>query len=102
MPGLVIPDIDDLLKGSVMLEENMDKWRAKAIAEGVLLGKLEGKIEGKLEGSTALLERQLMKRFGLISESTHARLTAATQEQLQTWADRILDAQSLTEVFNDH
>ncbi|MDD4927362.1 MAG: DUF4351 domain-containing protein [Methylotenera sp.] len=114
MPGLVMPGMDDLLKGSDMIEENVDKWRAKAIAEGVLMGRLEGKIEGKLEGrheglllgkiegSTTLLERLLMKRFGSISLGTHARLKAATQEQLQTWADRILDAHSLAEVFSDH
>jgi len=89
-----------------MLEENIDKFRAKAIAEGVLLGKQEGKIEGQLlgqiEGSVTLLERQLMKRFGPISDSTHVRLKAATQNQIQTWAERILDARSLAEVFNDH
>ena len=77
-----------------MLEENIDKWRAKAVAEGMLLG--------KLEGGTSLLARQLMKRFGPISASTHARLSSTTEAQLQTWADRILDAQSLAEVFNDH
>ena len=94
MPSLVMPGVDDLLKGSDMLEENIDKWRAKAVAEGMLLG--------KLEGGTTLLERQLMKRFGPISVSTHARLNAATEEQLLIWGERILDARSLAEVFNDH
>ena len=98
MPGLVIPSVDELLKRSDMLEENIGKWRAKAVAEGMLLGKLEG----RLEGGTTLLEHQLMKRFGPISVSTHARLKAATEDQLQTWAERILDAHSLTEVFSDH
>jgi len=110
MPGLTMPSVDELLKGSAMLEENIDKFRAKAIAEGVLLGKQEGKQEGmiegqllgQIEGSVTLLERQLMKRFGPISDSTHVRLKAATQDQIQTWAERILDARSLAEVFNDH
>ncbi|MDD2810304.1 DUF4351 domain-containing protein [Rhodoferax sp.] len=102
MPGLVMPGMDDLLKGSDMIEENVDKWRAKAMAEGALLGRLEGKLEGKHEANVTMLEKFLMKRFGPLSLSTHARLRAASEEQLQTWADRILDAHSLAEVFSDH
>lgn len=68
-----------------MIEENVDKWRAKAVAEGMLLEKF-----------------LIKKRFGPISRSTHARLTGATEAQLQPWADRILDAHSLAEVFSDH
>lgn len=81
-----------------MIEENVDKWRAKAMAEGALLGKLEG----KHEASVSILEKFLMKRFGPISLSTHARLRAASEDQLQAWVDRILDARSLAEVFSDH
>ncbi|OIN93844.1 MAG: hypothetical protein AUJ20_02705 [Comamonadaceae bacterium CG1_02_60_18] len=31
MPGLTMPPVDDLLKGSAMLEENIDKWRANRL-----------------------------------------------------------------------
>ncbi len=97
MPGLVMPAIDEILKGSDMLETNMDQWRNKAIAEGVLLGKLEG----KLEGESTLLERLLVKRFRGITEGTRARLKSATAEQLEMWAERILDAHTLADVFNE-
>jgi len=43
--GLTIPGVDELLKESAMLEENMEKFRAKAIAEGVLPGKLERSLQ---------------------------------------------------------
>jgi hypothetical protein len=36
MPGLVMPTIDEILKGSDMLETNMNQWRDKAIADGCL------------------------------------------------------------------
>ena len=50
--------------------------------------------EGKLEGKTELLVRQLTKRFGPLS--------AATQAQLEHWADAILDAPTLEAVFAAH
>jgi hypothetical protein len=54
MPGLPLPTLDELLRGTDMLETNMDQWKAKAVAEGVLIGEQRGlqmgKLEGKLEG----------------------------------------------------
>ncbi len=95
-PGLKLPDT--LLEGTEMLEENLDRIYRNAVAEGVVLGKLEG----KLEGESALLERQIAKRFGPLTDNTRIRLNTATTEQLETWAERILDAGTLAEVFGDH
>ena len=58
-------------------------------------------MEGRLEGEFTLLERQLAKRFGPLSDDTRARLRAARSEQLETWAERVLDAPSLAQVFGD-
>ena len=70
--------------------------------QGMQQGKLEGKLEGKFEGEVALLTRQLTKRFGPLSDATRQRLDTATLAQLDTWADRILDADSLDAVFAEH
>jgi predicted transposase/invertase (TIGR01784 family) len=59
----------------------------------------KGKLEGKLEGEAAILERQLTKRFGPLDETCRARLHSATVEQLECWADRILDAKTVDVVF---
>ncbi len=59
-------------------------------------------LEGKLEGESALLERQIAKRFGPITDNTRTRLNTATAEHLEAWAERILDAGTLAEVFGDH
>ncbi len=65
-------------------------------------GQVEGRVEGRVEGEVALLVRQLSKRFGPLDEQTTARLKSATPDQLDTWADRILDAPTLQAVFDGH
>ena len=65
-------------------------------------GRIEGKLEGKLEGEATLLARLLGKRFGSLSDETRTRLTLATADQLELWAERVLDAPSLAAVFEGH
>jgi hypothetical protein len=62
-------------------------------------GLIEGKLEGKLEGQAAVLSRLLLRRFGALDEATQARLSHATLEQLGQWADNILDATTMADVF---
>ena len=50
----------------------------------------------------AVLSRQLQRRFGPLDPQTRYRLEAADQQQLELWAERILDADSLADVFQDH
>lgn len=64
----------------------------RGIQQGLQQGKLEGILEGKLEGETGLVERLITRRFGPASAETQARLTTATLEQLEQWAENILDA----------
>ncbi len=61
----------------------------------------QGKLEGKLEGKAVLLQQLLTKRFGPLSKQTQLRLTTASLEQLELWADRILDAPTLSGVLDD-
>jgi len=63
------------------------------------LGRQEGLQLGKLEGQAAILERQLKRRFGNLSPSIQHQLHTATQDQLDLWAERILLAGSVEEVF---
>jgi len=62
----------------------------------------QGMQQGMREGESALLERQLTRRFGPPSAETLARLKAATVEQLEQWAENILDTTMLEDVFKDH
>ena len=47
----------------------------------------------------AMLTRFLPKRFGPLDEATRERLQKAEVEQLEAWSDRVLDAESIEEVF---
>jgi hypothetical protein len=69
---------------------------------GIEKGIQQGMQQGIRQGESALLERQLTRRFGPPSAETLARLQAATVEQLEQWADNILDATTLEDVFKDH
>jgi hypothetical protein len=59
--------------------------------------------QGQAQGRHAVLQRQIAKRFGLdlFDIRIQERLRAASTDQLDLWAERILDAQSIEDVFRD-
>jgi hypothetical protein len=58
--------------------------------------------EGIQQGEALVLERLLVKRFGVLPDETRQRLAQASTEQLETWIDRLLDAPTLHAVFESH
>ncbi|MGA1600513.1 MAG: DUF4351 domain-containing protein [bacterium] len=72
-----------------------------ALRRGREEGLLQGLEQGKLEGPAAVLLRQLQRRFGPLPSSQQRLLQSATQAQLDLWADRGLDAESLSEIFQE-
>jgi predicted transposase YdaD len=66
-------------------------------------GRMEGKLEGEVLGRHAVLQRQIGKRFGkdILDIRMQERLRCATAEQLDLWAERILDARTLEDVFRE-
>ena len=61
----------------------------------------EGRQEGRQEGEAALLLKLLTQRFGPVPDALQARIKAADAETLLTWAERILSASCLEEIFDD-
>ena len=59
----------------------------------------EGKAAGKAEGKAELLERQLTRKFGALSEASRSRLLLATDDELNDWSEALLVATTLEEVF---
>jgi Domain of unknown function (DUF4351) len=55
--------------------------------------------KGRQEGEMVMLRRLLTQRFGPLSDGVEQRLHTATVQDLERWADRVLDAQHLDEVF---
>ena len=73
---------------------------SRAREEGMEQGMQQGMRQGRVEGERALLERQLRRRFGLLSPEVGARLGQASAADLESWAEKVLDAPTLDDVFD--
>jgi len=60
-----------------------------------------GMQQGMQQEAVKMLERQLQRRFGFLSETILTKLKKAELDQLERWADNILDAKTLDDVFRD-
>ena len=81
-----------------------EKWISEGEARGLQEGRKEGRKEGEAQGRAAILHRLLVKRFGknIIDLRLQERLMNSSPEQLDVWAERILDAKTIDEVFSDN
>ncbi|WP_372609848.1 DUF4351 domain-containing protein, partial [Halomonas sp.] len=52
------------------------------------------------QGEQTLLRKQLVRRFGPLDDQMQQRLEQATTDELERWAENLLEAQSLAEVFH--
>jgi predicted transposase YdaD len=83
-------------------QRGQEKGFQEGEALGVARGKAEGRQEGRQEGEQVLLQKLLTKRFGPLPAEVLEQLACASTEQIEAWADRVLDAASLDEVFRVH
>lgn len=97
IPGTEIPPVNELKEIESMLAERVVEWTETWKQQGMQ----QGMQKGMQQGEAAVLQRLLARRFGPLSEQTCQRLRQASLEQLETWADRFLDAHSIDEVFRD-
>ena len=71
----------------------------RAREEGMQRGMQQGMERGRVEGERAVLERLLRRRFGRLPPATARRLDQASPADLEAWAENVLDAGTLDEVF---
>ena len=62
-------------------------------------GQAEGQQQGRQAEAVRLLQRQLTRRFGVLPAWAEARLLQADTETLESWAERLLEAPRLEDVF---
>jgi len=62
-------------------------------------GEARGEAKGKVAGAAKVLLRQLRRRFGAIPKATVARIATGSAVDLDRWTDRVLDAETLADVF---
>ena len=77
----------------------ISRAREEGMQQGMQQGIERGTQEGRIQGERALLERQLRRRFGLLSPELAARLGQASAADLEAWAEKVLDAPTLYDVF---
>lgn len=90
VPEENIPEVTNLQEIDAMLAERVVQWTEKWMQQGMQQGEL------------AILERQLVRRFGPLNEMAKGILRNATHEQIERWADAVLDAKTLDEVLVEH
>ena len=78
--------------------KTMAGLRERLLAEG----EQRGVQQGLATGERTLLLRLLTRRFGPLDEATRKKLESASTEDLEHWADNVLNARSLEEVFTHH
>lgn len=76
--------------------------RKESRMQGLEEGLQKGRQEGRQEGQAALLAAMLKKRFGPLPPETELRLAHAGDAQLTAWAESLLDAPTLDDVFRSH
>jgi hypothetical protein len=59
----------------------------------------EGEAKGVGKGTARTLVRLLTRKFATVPDEVRARIDTASLEQLDTWSERVLDAETLDEVF---
>ncbi|MEW6744749.1 MAG: DUF4351 domain-containing protein [Planctomycetota bacterium] len=80
-------------------QAGLAEGRQAGLAERRQAGLAEGRRAGLLEGRRALLRRQLERRFGRLPEEVVHRLDNASSPEMDLWADRVLDAPTLENMF---
>ena len=108
-----IDTINDLLEGSAMLEQTIERWFDEAtmkglkqglqqgLQQGLEQGVQRGVQQGVHQGYAKALALQLRLRFGAVPQWVDTRLAQASEEQLMDWMARILSASSLSELFGE-
>lgn len=85
-----------------LLTEGRQQGLQQGLEQGLQRGRKEGREEGREDGERELLTRQLTRRFGPLDAPTTQRLRQASTAELERWADNILDARTLEDVFGVH
>ena len=80
-----------------------DQLRASGRDEGLRKGRKEGRKKGRQEGRqeelARVVQKQLTSKFGELDRGAIARLAGATRQELDLWADRLLTADRIEDVF---
>ncbi len=89
--GGPVEGVEDLQTMGTLIEARMQEWEQEWLRQGHR--------EGLREGATHVVQRQLRRRFGDLPDWVTARLQGASSDQLDQWAERLLEVDSLEALF---
>ena len=103
VPGVAVPPVTDLQEVKAMLAERVQEWarewREEGLRQGLQQGMQQGMQQGHKQGEEAMLVYLLERRFGPLTEDARARIAVADSGTLRLWAERVLSAGALDDVF---
>jgi flagellar biosynthesis/type III secretory pathway protein FliH len=83
------------------IQQGVQQGIQQGVQQGIQQGVQQGIQQGVQQGRYVLLERILTRRFGTLPDWAQQRLKAAPSEQLDRWAERVLEAESLQGVITE-
>ena len=83
------------------LLDSMREWPREWVEKGRKEGQKIGQAIGQAEGARSVLQDQLSQKFGELPESVSEQIQQADYSQLQRWAKRVIDAESLEQILID-
>ena len=104
VPGADIPKVIELQEMQAMLAERVktwtEQWKQQGIQQGIEQGMQEGIQQGVHQGEGKVLRLLLVRRYGPLPSWVDQRLEQASENDLEVWAERVLECEKLEEVFD--
>jgi hypothetical protein len=90
---------NDLSEMRNMVPERFKRWADEVRAQAIV----EIRTQTRTQTLADALSRQLRRRFGELPQSCTERVYSASDEELDAWMDRVMDAASasVSDVFDD-
>ena len=97
---LVRASLGDVAKRSLQaMDPAKYEFQSDFAKRFIEVGRQEGRQEGRTEGQAATLLKLLRLKFGVVSQDVVTRVQSASIEDLDHWAERILDATSIDDTL---
>ncbi len=79
--------------------KGLKQGRDEGLKKGLEQGLKQGREEGMIDGQRRFLLKQLQLKFGAIDAETQACINAGSADDLDHWAERMLNVDTVAEVF---
>ncbi|MCP3961850.1 MAG: transposase [bacterium] len=103
LPGIEIPELQDLQEAKIMLAERAARWPKQWMAEGYEKGHAEGLEQGRraalLDGRRLALTELIEEKFGPLKPRHDGVIAGASDADLKKWLRKVLSAATVSDVF---